>query len=411
MKKYNIKSLFALTLVGLMTSCQGGLPRLDTPTNFTFDATEGKFKFNTVENAEYYQVTMNRRINKETYDSLKANQKTKDMAMSLEIGEETWFFWNENVVSQTRLKDKRNNGYIEKKFSLRSYSNSATSAGDPIPFTDLAVGDYVIQTIANEIEGKYRESKSLLYTFTMGGSLATPSGFTFEGKDGKVSITIPNNYLYTNLTKTGLPTELKFEIKSGTTTKETISLKDFSWVNTIQGPTNAFNFNNINLISNNSYSESELEDLNIVVTAIGDGGDVKDSNSKVAFDYEYSIGDFSFTYTGEEGAYVGPDSIVVNAKVNNIDRPFTLTKQTAGDGVDFSYTLTDESGKITGTFECKVVEKVEWGQTKKENKAIFTLNGIEVSGKYELVDGTINVTDVGKSSGFPGGPGGGPGPM
>ncbi|MFA6624208.1 MAG: hypothetical protein WCS80_00350 [Bacilli bacterium] len=413
MKKNFVLCMLGFGTVISLASCGASNNKFSTPTDFTFDSSTGKFHFSTVENAEYYQVTMMRRINEDTYNALKANDRSAKQATSLEIKkDETWYLWNENVTSATRLADKRSKGYIEDNFNLRTYSNSATSAGSPVEFSTLAVGDYVLQTIALE-DDTHSASDPNIYTFTKEGDLANPSDFTFNvNDDKKIEITAGSNYYYNCLTSTGLPYAMEFSIKdSQGAEKEKLNLTDLSWTNSIQGPTNSFTFNNSKVTSKNSYTASDIEDFTVSVSAVGNGSNIKTATGNANYEYDFEIPNFTFNATKEESVYTGPATLNIAATIDGVSRPLTCQSGTK-ENSDFYYTVKDSKEKITGTLDMKVVKSQGWGGETTTLKATLTLNDTALSGTYTIgetanEDGsyTVSVKDIKASTGgFPGGP-------
>lgn len=412
MKKRNL-SLALIGVTAILTSC-GGSNQLKTPTNFSLDVDKGTFTFDAVEGGDEYQVSILRRINEATYNSMKSLNATSGMVTKIDISEkESWFLWNEIICSKTRIKEK--DGKIDSQFSLRTYSNTAISAGEPIAFKKLAVGDHLIQVIANETSEK-EASDPLNYTFTKEGTLAEPSGFKFKVDDnGKINIVAPSNYYYNALTSTGLPSKIKFDIKKGSESIYSTEIDDFSWEKRIQGPTAAFNFKNATIETDKTATKLECEDYTLDVTAVGNGSTIKDASSTGTFDYSYTIPNFEFTYTGSEGTYVGQDKFDLTIDVNGKDRKLTFTKGETPENSDFYYTFTGDNNKFNGTLECKVEQSSnpwEPGPGKKENKVKFTINGTSLSGTYSLdaEKGIVTCQDIkagstgGPGGGFPGGP-------
>lgn len=324
MKKATVIALMAAMSASVLSGCGGGSS--SAPSDLTFNTEDGTFSFDTVKDADTYTVGVSKVLNDTTGEALQGING----AVETEIGKDTCYIWSEQAGSCSGLSDTDGDGVVDGTVVFREYSSSASTVGDVMNISDLGIGHYIVQAVAASND-KVTDPEPAIYEFTIGGTLEEPTGFTAQVNDeGYMEITAPSDYYLSCLSKTGLPEEMKFEISDGSSVVETIEMDDFSYTNTVNGPSKGFTFTNQTVTGTTKLDDSK--EYSVTVTAVGDGDEIKDSSAEAyvasssaeaAFASEYSVnssgeaGDYSVELkVGEDAS--GQNIYELDAKVNDV---------------------------------------------------------------------------------------------
>ncbi len=425
MKKFGKAIYCAMVLamsVGLMTGC-GDKNTSTAPDNFTFNTTDGTFSFDTVDKAETYLVGVSKVLNDTTGAALQSINGAVEITRA---DGSTSHIWSEQSGSNAGLADSDNDGKVNGTVIFREFSSSATTVGAVMSMDQLPLGHYIAQAMAASND-KLPDTEPALYEFTIGGTLAAPSGFTaLINEEGYMEISAPSNYYLSCLTKTGMPDKMKFEIKDGSTTVETIEIDDFSYTNTVLGPAKSFTFKNNMVKTTTQLDLSKI--YSVTVTAIGDGDQIKDSSAEAyiasttpaiefasKFDTTGSAtaGDYSLALTLGLDAE-GNATYAVTASVNNtviLRESGTYTTEAAIELLDeqntyaenasisFTTTQTDASAAILDGKTLLVTKGESAGGWGQPAKTTYNLTGTGFSLEGITFDFAVS---AGGGGGFPG---------
>ena len=351
------------------------------PTNLTYDKTTGEFSFDAVEGVDTYVVGVGKIINDTTGQALTAINQSS--TITLPDGS-TVYLWSEQTGSVSGLADSDNDGKVTGKVVFREYSSSATTVGAVITdLSKLPVGHYVLQAIpaANEA---VPNPEAALYEFVVGGTLETPSGFTAEiTSDGCMQITAPSDYYHNCMTVTGLPTKMVFEISEGGTVVETIEMADFSYTNSVNGPNKGFTYNNTSVTGKVKLDSSKT--YTVKVTAVGDGGQVKDASAKAYMATSTPAIQFATQHSHEGSGSAGALSVTLTLGVDaNGNSIYELSAETN------NVIVLRESGTYTASAEIGAdgnyaADTVLTFTTDKTDAETAVLNGVSLTA---AVDGS-----------------------
>ncbi len=303
------------TMSGL-TACSNGSSST-APANFTFNTADGSFSFDAVPNAETYLVGVSKVLNDTTG---KALQNVNGAVETTKADGSTCYIWSEQSGSSAGLADNDNDGKVTGTVVFREYSSSATTVGDVLSMDKLPLGHYIVQAMAASND-KLPNPEPAMSEFVMCGTLAMPSGFTAQvNSEGYMEITAPSSYYLNCLTVTGMPEKMVFEIMDGTTSVETITMDDFSYTNTVNGPNKAYTFTN-NTVTGTTKLDTGKE-YTVTVTAAGDGDQIKDASAPAYMATATAAAEFATTYDTSASGICGDYSIAVtiglDADGNNI---------------------------------------------------------------------------------------------
>ncbi|HWT74027.1 MAG TPA: hypothetical protein VN258_04815 [Mobilitalea sp.] len=396
MKKFNKAMFCAMALamcVGTMSTlaaCSNSNSSSSTaPANFTFNTTDGTFSFDAVANAETYLVGVSKVLNDTTG---KALQSVNGAVSMTKTDGSTCYIWSEQSGSCTGLADNDNDGKVTGTVVFREYSSSAMTVGNVLTMDKIPLGHYIVQAMAASND-KLTNPEPALFEFTMGGTLATPSGFTAQiNSDGYMEITAPSSYYLSCLTVTGMPAKMKFEIMDGTTSVETIDMDDFSYTNTVNGPNKAYTFNNSTVTGTTKLDSSKK--YTVTVTAVGDGDQIKDASSTAYMATTTAATEFATKYDTSASATCGDYSLAItlglDAGGNNI---YELTASVN------SVVILRESGTYT---TAGVIETLDNLNTYGEGTAI-TFTSKQTDASASVLDGKTLTVAKGASmgGGFP----------
>lgn len=376
-------------LVGMLAMSVFGLSgcgsKSTAPEDFTFSTEDGSFSFKTVENAETYTVGVSKILNDSTGEALLGINGA--VSTTLEDGSEG-YIWSEQTGSNTGLADSDGDGIVDGTVVFREYSSSATEVGAVKEAGALGVGHYIVQAVASS-NSELENPEAATYEFTVGGTLETPAGFTAQvNEEGYMEITAPNSYYLSCLTATGLAEKMIFEISDGSSVIETIEMDDFSYTNTVNGPTKNFTFNN-ETVTGTTQLDSSAE-YTVVVTAEGDGDEIESAAAEAYMASKLSAVDFASEYDLTSSAECGDYSITLtlgtDAAGNNIYELAASVNSTA---------ILRENG--TYTTDGKIQELSE-KQVYGENTEIkFTAS--ETEAEASVLDGKTLTVVKGESAG------------
>jgi hypothetical protein len=298
-------SMMIFALAGCGTSASSASSST-APANFTFNTTDGTFSFDAVSNAETYLVGISKVLNDTTGAVLQsingAVQITKPDGIPC-------YIWSEQSGSCTGLADIDNDGKVEGTVVFREYSSSASTVGAVMTMGQLPVGHYIAQAMA-AYNDKLPNSEPAIYEFVIGGTLATPSGFTGQvNSDGYMEITAPSEYYVNCLTVTGMPEKMIFEIKDGESTIETIKVDDFSYTNTVLGPNKTYTFKNGTVVGTTNLEAGK--EYTVTVTAVGDGDQIKDASAPAYMATNTAATEFANVIDTNASGTCGDYSIIV----------------------------------------------------------------------------------------------------
>lgn len=419
--------LCALTVVMMCMALLAGCAEEASvsPANLTYDKSTGAFSFDAVKGIDSYVVGVGKVINDTTGQALSSINQSSTITLA---DGSSVYLWSEQTGSVSGLADSDGDGKIDGKVIYREYSSSASTVGAVITdLSTLPVGHYVLQAIPNATDAVPNPEAALL-EFVVPGTLETPSGFTAAiGEDGYMQITAPSNYYHNCMTVTGLPTKMVFEISEGNTVVETIEMADFSYTNSVNGPNKGFTYNNTTVTGKTKLDSSKSYTVN--VTAVGDGGEVKDASAKAYMATSTAAVEFANKYThsasGTAGALsvsvslgkdaAGNDIYELTASVNNTtvlreSGTFTATAEPDAEGhfpegtvLTFKTEKTDaEKAVLDGVSLTAAVEITEnWGQ--KSTTYFFSGNATLDGEAFEFVKSSGGGNSSG-GGGMPGGP-------
>lgn len=314
----------AALCVALLSGCGGSS---NSPTNVSFDTSTGDLTFNAVKDADTYTAGVSLVLNDATGEALQSINGSAQV--SLDDGSSV-YVWSEQTGSVSGLSDSDGDGKVDGTIVFREFSSSATKVGDVISTDQLPVGHYVLQVVPAATD-KLTNPEPSVTEFTISGTLATPEGFSARiNDDGVMEVTAPSDYYLSCLTKTGLPTEMKFEVKDGDSVVDTFTVDDFSYTNSVNGPNKSFAFNNA--VATGTQKLDSSKSYTVTVTAVGDGDQIKDASAEAYMEtstpetrlsstYDTSgsatVGDLSLTVTlGKDAS--GTDTYTLDATVNDI---------------------------------------------------------------------------------------------
>lgn len=424
LKKVMVFAAVAVFCLTALTGCGNGGNANTAPTNLTFDTSSGAFSFDAVKNAETYTVGVSQILNDTTGQALLNINGAA--ATTIEEGN-TVYLWSEQTGSVSGLADNDGDSVVDGTVVFREYSSSANTVGQVISIDQLPLGHYVVTAIASSNDS-LPNPEPAYFQFTMGGTLAEPSGFTAQINDaGNIEITAPSNYYLNCLTATGLPSKMRFEVKDGDSVVDTIELEDFSYTNSVNGPNKGFTFNNQTVIGTAALDGSK--EYTVTVTAVGDGDQILDASANayvasnsasVTFAQQVdtsgsgNAGDYSVSLTMGTDAS-GNTIYELTASVNNVvilreNGTFTATEEVGEYEEKYTY---PEGAQLTFTaensdFDTAVLEGVTLTVARGE-AMMFGPPGMGGGGATFYVEGSANLNgttfDFAQSSGgFPGMP-------
>lgn len=374
----------ALSLV-MLAGCGGST---NAPANFTFDESTGSFSFTTVKGADTYSIGVSKVLNDTTGKAL----ESINGSATIDIDGKTYYLWSEQSGSASGLADNDGDGTVDGTVVFREFSSSATTVGAVMDMADLPIGHYVVQAIPASSDD-VPEPENAVLEFTKGGTLAAPEGFTAEVNDsGNMEITAPSGYYIGCLTETGMPESMKFEVKDGSEVVETITMDDFSYTNTVNGPSKSFTFTN-NTVTGTTKLDGSKE-YTVTVTAVGDGDTIKDASADA---YNASKADavrFSTEYdTTASGTSDSLGTISVKLGVDASGASVYELTSTINDIV-----VLRESGAYTASAEAGTYDEKN---TFPEGAVLnFTTSKTEFDAA--VLDGKSLTVSVSEAGGFPG---------
>lgn len=283
----------ALAAAALTTAllCGCSTSSSSAPQNLTFDTSTGSFSFDAVDGGSTYTVGVSKILNDTTGEAL---QSINGSALIDPGDGESEYVWSEQTGSVSGLSDTDDDGVVDGTVVFRAFSSSASEVGDVISISDLPVGHYVLSAVPTATD-ELANPETAYYEFTIPGALAAPEGFTAQVNDeGHIEITAPSDYYLSCFTETGLPTEMLFEVKSGDEVVETITVDDFSYTNTVNGPNKSFTFNNQTVTGTEQLDQDG--DYTVTVTAVGDGDQIQDASAEAYMATTTAAATFASTY-------------------------------------------------------------------------------------------------------------------
>lgn len=323
----NIASALAAAALslGMLCGCSSS-ESSNAPTITSYDTETGEFSFETVEGGDTYVVGVSRVIN----DTTGAALEEINGASEVEVDGVTYYVWSEQTGSVSGLTDTDGDGVITGTVVYREYSSSAEEVGDVKEASDIPVGTYILSVVPASTD-ELTDPETAYYIFTIDGELEAPSGFTATINDsGYMEITAASSYFLNALTVTGLPESITYDIYEDGELVETITLDDFSYTNTVNGPSKGFTFNNAT-VTGTVVLDTSAEHT-VTVTAVGDGDTVTDASAEayiattteaptLAETYGISAsttaGDYTISLTfGTDSS--GAETYVLSASVSNV---------------------------------------------------------------------------------------------
>lgn len=305
------KALSLVTALAMGATLLAGCGAKETakaPQNLTYDTATGNFQFDALKGANTYIVGVSHIINDTTGKALeKINQSSQ-----ITLGEgRTAYLWAEQTGSVSGLADNDGDGIVRGTVVYREYSSSATTVGAVIKdLSTLPVGHYVLQAIAGSTDA-LPDPEPAIYEFTVPGTLAEPAGFTAQiNESGNMEITAGSGYYHNCMTVTGLPEKMVFEISDDSGVVETLETDDFSYTNTVNGPNKAFSYNNNTVTGKTTLDKSK--DYTVKVTAVGDGGEIKDASGYAYMASKAPALELATKYDQSGSATAGDFSVSVN---------------------------------------------------------------------------------------------------
>ena len=381
MEKNKISILLCpLLLAGLapLASCSSKV-QLDTPTNLTYDLATGAVTFDAVEGASTYTVGVSEIINDATGKGIADIKNSSKLTID---GKEV-YVWATQIGSLTSLTDKDGDGKVEGKIVYRSFSSTAADPGSVIKCTDIPKGDFVLTVMADKTDSLAGSEYGML-KFSNKGALADPTGFSSAFTDDKkLSITAANNYYINSLSTNGMPESMEFVIKEDGTTKETITLDDFSYTNTVIGPAKSYNFTNATVTGTKTLDTSKK--ITATVQAKGNGTSKTDSKvCDVAIPTSTAAVEYATKYDCSGKGTSGDATINVNVGVDASGaKIYGLEVKVS------NVTIARESGTFTCDGE---VTQIDGKNTFEENK-VLTFTTVKSDLNAKIMDGkTLTVT-------------------
>jgi hypothetical protein len=385
--KKRLKAIVLILCIGMISNLAACSSNSSTaPSKFTFNTTDGSFTFGTVKNADTYMVGLSKILNDTTGKALVSiNGATK----STKADGSSAYIWSEQTGSCSGLADTNNDGKVTGKVVVREYSSSATKVGDVITMDKVPLGHYIAQAMA-VANDKLTNPVPAKIDFVIGGTLATPSGFTAQiNTDGFMEVTAPSSYYLNCLTKTGMPEKMKFEIKDGSTTVETMNMDDFSYTNTVNGPSKSYTFKN-NIVKGKTKLDSS-KDYKVTVTAVGDGDKIKSASAPAYMPTKTAATNFATKFDTSASGTCGDYSVTV-----------TIGLDASGNNI---YELDASVNKVvvlreSGTYTTKgVITKLDGQNVYAENTSI-TLKSKQTDASASILDGkTLSVAKGQKMAG------------
>lgn len=262
----------ALSLTALV-GCGG--ESSSAPGNLSFDTSTGGFTFDAVEGGDTYTVGVSKVLNDATGQAL----ESINGSATIDLGDgNSEYVWSEQTGSASGVADIDGDGTVDGTVIFREFSSSATTVGAVMTMDQLAPGHYILSAVPTATD-ELTAPETVYCEFTIAGTLAAPEGFTAKVNDeGVIEICAPSDYYLECLTATGLPTEMKFEVKDGDEVVDTITMDDFSYTNTVNGPNKMFTFNNQMVTGTAQLDASKA--YTVTVTAVGDGDQIKDASAE-----------------------------------------------------------------------------------------------------------------------------------
>lgn len=432
MEKNRISILLCpLLLAGIasMASCSSKT-QLDTPKNIKYDLSTGKVSFDAVEGASTYTVGVSEIINATTGKGLEGIKNSSKMTID---GEEV-YVWTSQIGSIASLTDKDGDGKVEGKIVYRAFSSSATTVGAVIKCTEIPKGDFVLSVMADKTDSLAGSEYGMI-RFSNNGALTDPTGFSAAFNENKMSISAASGYYLNCFSTNGMPESMKFEIKEDGTTVETITLDDFSYTNTVNGPNKSYSFANGTVKGTKTLDTSKK--ITATVQAIGNGSSKTDSNvCDVVIPTTTAAVEYATKYDCSGSGKAGDATISINVGVDSSNANIyglevkssnvTIARESGtftcdGEITDIDGKKTFEEGKVLtfATSKSDLASKIMDGKTltvtKKESQGWGGQTSVSwaLTGEDFSYNGTtFAFTDAASSNqgGWPGG-GGGPGPM
>lgn len=380
----------ALTAAALsLTMLAGCGSSSNAPTNFKFDESTGEFSFTTIKGVDSYSVGVSKVLNDTTGKAL----ESINGSATVEVSGKTYYLWSEQSGSAAGLADNDGDGTVDGTVVFREYSSSASTVGAVMDMADLPVGHYVVQAIPASSDDVPNPENAVL-EFTKGGTLATPDGFTAQINDsGYMEITAPSDYYLNCLTATGMPESMKFEVKDGSEVVETITMDDFSYTNTVNGPTKSFTFTN-NTVTGTTKLDSS-KDYTVTVTAVGDGDTIKDASAEAYTASKADAVEFATEYDTSASGSVETSGASVSLTLGTDSTGAATYELTATIN---SVVVERESGTFTASAEAGTYDEKN---TFPEGATLsFTTSESEFDSA--VLDGKTLTVSVSEGGGFPG---------
>lgn len=369
--KKTLSLILALAMCAALIAGCSSEEQVTAPQNLTYNNADGTFSFDALEGAETYIVGVSKIINDTTGEALQPINQAS--TLTLPDGT-TVYLWSEQTGSVAGLADNDNDGTVEGTVVYREYSSSATTVGAVIKdLSTLPVGHYVLQAVAAATD-ELPNPEAALFQFTIGGSLATPSGFVAQITEaGTMQITASSNYYHNCMTVTGLPTKMVFEIYDGDTLVETIETADFSYTNTVNGPNKGFTYNNQTVTGTVALDQSKV--YTVKVTAVGDGGEILDASAEAYIASNTPAAMLATKYDQSGSGTAGDYSISLNLGLDEAgNKIYELTASVN------NVVILRESGTYTATVE---------GVDEEGNPITVDAEPQDAEGKMVYPEGTV----------------------
>lgn len=383
MKKNKLSILLCPLFIGgiaSLASC-GSKTQLDTPKNISYDFNTGKVAFDAVEGATTYTVGVSEIINDVT------GKKLEDIKNSSKItvdGKET-YVWATQIGSLTSLSDKDGDGKVEGKIVYRSFSSTASDAGQVIKCTAIPKGDFVLTVMADKTDSLAGSEYGII-KFSNKGALKDPTGFsaTFT-EDNKLSISEASNYYIDSLSTNGMPEKMEIIVKEDGNVLETISFDDFSYTNSVIGPAKSYNFTNSTVTTSKSVDKTKK--ITATVQAKGNGDSKTDSAvCDINIETTTPALEYATKYDCSGSGKAGDITVNVNVGVDSANKAIFGLEAKVGNVV-----IARESGTYTVDGE---VTDIDGKKTFEEGKTLtFTTEKSDLATK--VMDGkTLTVTKI-----------------
>lgn len=306
-----IKKIITTALLGALALCTvfaftGCSSKFETPKDFTFEDTTGKYSFKTVSSADTYQVAVQKIIDEKTAKGIASQNQSSLVTNKDSSGaEKSFYIWSELTGSASGLKDTDGDGEISGTVTFRAYSSHAQQVGSILKISELPLAHYYVTCVAEATADK-EQSDPAWKEIVVGGTLQTPVVST-SVSGSKMTVALNAAYVKNAFLYTGIPSKVEVTVNDGAS-NTVLTYDDWSYTNSVIGPEKSFTFTNIS--QEISYDSSKS--YTISAKAIGDGDKIKDSAvaaynagsyaSKVPGDYFTDITTTSLTGTVDSSA-------------------------------------------------------------------------------------------------------------